>query len=821
MAFTHLHVHTEYSLLDGSSKIGELAARAKELGMDSMAITDHGVMYGVIDFYRAARAAGVKPIIGCEVYVSPGSRFDRETVHGEDRYYHLVLLAENNTGYQNLMKIVSKGFVDGFYYKPRIDEEVMREYHEGIIALSACLAGEVPRYLEKGLYEDAKAAAKRHLEIFGDGNYFLELQDHGIPMQRQVNQGIMRLSKELNIPLVATNDCHYINAEDWEAHDILLCIQTGKKVSDENRMRYEGGQYYVKSEEEMRRLFPYAPEAIENTHKIAERCNVEIEFGVTKLPRFDVPEGYDSWGYLNYLCDEGFAMRYPNDDGTLRARLDYELGTIKSMGYVDYFLIVWDFINFAKSHGIAVGPGRGSAAGSIVAYCLKITDIDPIRYQLLFERFLNPERVSMPDIDVDFCFERRQEVIEYVRRKYGDDCVVQIVTFGTLAARGVIRDVGRVLDMPYAQVDSIAKMIPQELNITIDKALTMNPELKKAYEEQDEIHYLIDMARRLEGLPRHTSMHAAGVVISQKDVYMPKLVGHSEEEAEKVLQGLDLTMQAEQKNSDEVEKGIVISQKEEPDTVIPRFSKVTVVISAGSDKVDLSELGLSGMTLETAVRLLEGKNLKADVREEASEEVASGTIIRYEPEETVALGSTVTFYVSTGPEEEFVPVPNLYGKTDAEAAALLSAAGLVTGEVSKEYDSMISAGHVISQGVEAGTQVAPGDTVDYTLSLGPKAPKKQFIASLDASYPLQVSYGPGAASSEIQILIRLKQTVNGKVTYTKLAEPKSYSADTTLNIKLDRIRGADGVQTGEVEIVDLTNNVVLTSYNVTFTEVDG
>ena len=417
MAFTHLHVHTEYSLLDGSSKIGELAARAKELGMDSMAITDHGVMYGVIDFYRAARAAGVKPIIGCEVYVSPGSRFDRETVHGEDRYYHLVLLAENNTGYQNLMKIVSKGFVDGFYYKPRIDEEVMREYHEGIIALSACLAGEVPRYLEKGLYEDAKAAAKRHLEIFGDGNYFLELQDHGIPMQRQVNQGIMRLSKELNIPLVATNDCHYINAEDWEAHDILLCIQTGKKVSDENRMRYEGGQYYVKSEEEMRRLFPYAPEAIENTHKIAERCNVEIEFGVTKLPRFDVPEGYDSWGYLNHLCDEGFAMRYPNDDGTLRARLDYELGTIKSMGYVDYFLIVWDFINFAKSHGIAVGPGRGSAAGSIVAYCLKITDIDPIRYQLLFERFLNPERVSMPDIDVDFCYERRQEVIDYVVEK--------------------------------------------------------------------------------------------------------------------------------------------------------------------------------------------------------------------------------------------------------------------------------------------------------------------------------------------------------------------------------------------------------------------
>ena len=523
MAFTHLHVHTEYSLLDGSSKIGELAARAKELGMDSMAITDHGVMYGVIDFYRAARAAGIKPIIGCEVYVSPGSRFDRETVHGEDRYYHLVLLAENNTGYQNLMKIVSKGFVDGFYYKPRIDEEVMREYHEGIIALSACLAGEVPRYLEKGLYEEAKEAAKRHLEIFGEGNYFLELQDHGIPLQRQVNQGIMRLSKELNIPLVATNACHYINAEDWEAHDILLCIQTGKKVSDENRMRYEGGQYYVKSEEEMRQLFPYAPEAIENTHKIAERCNVEIEFGVTKLPRFDVPDGYDSWGYLNHLCDEGFALRYPDDDGTLRARLDYELGTIKSMGYVDYFLIVWDFINFAKSHGIAVGPGRGSAAGSIVAYCLKITDIDPIRYQLLFERFLNPERVSMPDIDVDFCYERRQEVIDYVVEKYGKDQVAQIVTFGTLAARGVIRDVGRVMDLPYSLCDQVSKMVPAELNITLDLALQKNPELKALYESDEQVKKLIDMSKRLEGLPRHTSMHAAGVVISRTsiDEYVP------------------------------------------------------------------------------------------------------------------------------------------------------------------------------------------------------------------------------------------------------------------------------------------------------------
>ena len=402
MAFTHLHVHTEYSLLDGSSKIKELAQRAKELGMDSMAITDHGVMYGVIDFYRAAREAGIKPIIGCEVYVSPGSRFDRENVHGEDRYYHLVLLAENNEGYQNLMKIVSKGFVDGFYYKPRIDEEILRTYHTGIIALSACLAGEIPRYLEKNLYEEAKKAAERYREIFGEGNFFLELQDHGIPMQRQVNQGILRLSKELSIPLVATNDCHYINADDWEPHDILLCIQTGKKVSDANRMRYEGGQYYVKSEEEMRELFRYIPEAIDNTHRIAERCNVEIEFGVTKLPRYDVPEGYTSWEYLNHLCRRGFAERYPEDDGTLKERLEYELTTIKNMGYVDYFLIVWDFINYARSHGIAVGPGRGSAAGSIVAYCLKITNIDPIKYQLLFERFLNPERVSMPDIDVDF-----------------------------------------------------------------------------------------------------------------------------------------------------------------------------------------------------------------------------------------------------------------------------------------------------------------------------------------------------------------------------------------------------------------------------------
>ena len=523
MAFTHLHVHTEYSLLDGSCKIKELAARAKELGMDSMAITDHGAMYGVIDFYRAAREVGIKPIIGCEVYVSPGSRFDRETVSGEDRYYHLVLLAENDLGYHNLMKIVSKGYVDGFYYKPRVDYEVLETYHEGIIALSACLAGEVQRYLGRGMYEDACKAAHRYEDIFGKGNFFLELQDHGIPTQKTVNQGLLRMSRELSMDLVATNDIHYILAEDAKPHDILLCIQTGKKVTDENRMRYEGGQYYCKSEEEMRALFPYAQEAIDNTHKIAERCNVEIEFGVTKLPKFEVPEGYDSWSYLNKLCQDGMAIRYPEDDGTLQKRLEYELNVIHTMGYVDYFLIVWDFIHFARSHDIMVGPGRGSAAGSIVSYCLEITNIDPIRYDLLFERFLNPERVSMPDIDIDFCFERRQEVIDYVVEKYGKDQVVQIVTFGTLAAKGVIRDVGRVLDLPYARCDAISKMVPGDLGMTLDKALKQSPELRDAYNQDDEVKYLIDMAKRLEGLPRHTSMHAAGVVIGQRamDEFVP------------------------------------------------------------------------------------------------------------------------------------------------------------------------------------------------------------------------------------------------------------------------------------------------------------
>ena len=523
MSFAHLHVHTEFSLLDGSNKIKEYVSRVKELGMNSAAITDHGVMYGVIDFYREAKKQGINPILGCEVYVAPNSRFDREITGGDDRYYHLVLLAENEEGYANLTKIVSKGFVEGYYYKPRVDKELLRKYHKGIIALSACLAGEVARFLTKGLYEEAKKTALEYQEIFGEGNFFLELQDHGIPEQGLVNQQLFKMSEETGIELVATNDIHYTYAEDAKPHDILLCIQTGKKLSDENRMRYDGGQYYVKSEEEMLRLFPYAKQALENTQKIADRCHVEIEFGVTKLPKYDVPDGYTSWEYLQKLCYEGLEKRYGDPSEELKERLSYELETIHQMGYVDYFLIVWDFIKYAKDHGISVGPGRGSAAGSIVSYCLEITTIDPIRYQLLFERFRNPERVSMPDIDVDFCYERRQEVIDYVTRKYGKDCVAQIVTFGTLAARGVIRDVGRVMDLPYAYVDSISKMIPQELGITIDKALKMNPDLKKLYDTDETVTNLIDMAKRLEGLPRHCSMHAAGVVICQKpvDEYVP------------------------------------------------------------------------------------------------------------------------------------------------------------------------------------------------------------------------------------------------------------------------------------------------------------
>lgn len=558
MSFTHLHVHTEYSLLDGSSKIKEITKRAAELGMDSLAITDHGVMYGVIDFYKAAKEAGIKPILGCEVYVAPGSRFDKEAGTGEDKYNHLVLLAENNTGYQNLMKIVSRGFTEGFYYKPRVDKELLREFHEGIIATSACLAGEVQRYLARGMYEEAKRVALYYQDIFGKDNFFLELQDHGIAEQHYVNPQLLRMSEETGIELICTNDVHYTYADDADAHDILLCIQTGKKVTDENRMRYTGGQYYLKSPEEMAELFKYAPQALANTEKIAKRCNVEIEFGVTKLPKFAVPQGYTSWTYLNYLCYEGLKKRYPDqaadisvdefvrlagdesvedrkdvvikiaeDTNNIFQRLAYELSVIYSMGYVDYFLIVWDYINFAKRHDIPVGPGRGSAAGSIVSYCLEITDLDPIKYSLIFERFLNPERVSMPDIDVDFCYERRQEVIDYVVEKYGKDCVSQIVTFGTMAARAVIKDVGRVLDLPYAMVDNIAKMVPREIGITIDKALAENPDLKSEYENNEVIKDLIDKSKRLEGLPRHASMHAAGVLICGKPVedYVPLSTG--------------------------------------------------------------------------------------------------------------------------------------------------------------------------------------------------------------------------------------------------------------------------------------------------------
>ncbi|MCR4691524.1 MAG: DNA polymerase III subunit alpha [Lachnospiraceae bacterium] len=523
MAFTHLHVHTEYSLLDGSNKIKECVKRVKELGMDSCAITDHGVMYGVIDFYRAAKEEGIKPILGCEIYVAPNSRFDKEP-GGEERYHHLVLLAENNEGYANLMKIVSIGFTEGYYYKPRVDKEILRKYSKGIIALSACLAGEVPRLIGKGMIEEAKKEALVYRDIFGEGNYFLELQDHGIPEQQTVNSVLLSFSKELGIDLVATNDIHYTYAEDARAHDLLLCIQTGKKVSDTDRMRYDGGQYFIKSEEQMREIFPYAPEAIENTHKIAERCNVEIEFGNHKLPHYQVPEGYEPFSYLKELCEKGLAERYGDDAGDeLKKRLEYELGTIQNMGFVDYFLIVWDFINYAKEHGIPVGPGRGSAAGAIVSYCLKITDIDPIRYNLLFERFLNPERVTMPDIDVDFGPERRGEVIDYVRKKYGDEKVVQIVTFGTMAAKGVIRDVARVMDLPYSQADMLAKMVPNELNITLDKALSMNPDFKALYDSDETVRDLIDMCRRLEGLPRHSSMHAAGVVIcpERADEFVP------------------------------------------------------------------------------------------------------------------------------------------------------------------------------------------------------------------------------------------------------------------------------------------------------------
>ncbi len=522
ISFTHLHVHTGYSLLDGSCKINELISRVKELGMDSIAITDHGVMYGAIKFYQEAVARGIKPILGCEVYVASGSRFDKENSK-DNFYYHLVLLAKDNNGYRNLIKMVSKGFTEGFYYKPRIDLELLREYNDGIIALSACLAGPVAKTILTYSYEKAKEMALTYNEIFGQDNFYLEIQDHGIPEQKTVNNGLIRMSEETGIPLVCTNDLHYINREDAEAHDILICIQTNKTVNDENRMKYEGSEFYLKSPEEMYSLFPYVRQALENTTKIAERCNVSFEFNKYKLPVFDVPDGKDAFLYLKELSVAGLESRYSNVTKKLRERLDYELSTIKNMGFVDYFLIVWDFIKYAKDNGIMVGPGRGSAAGSIVAYSLRITDIDPIKYNLIFERFLNPERVSMPDIDIDFCYERRQEVIDYVVRKYGADHVAQIVTFGTMAARNAIRDVGRALAMSYSEVDRIAKMIPMELKMTLKKALKMNPELLDEYNSDSKVKYLLDMSMKLEGLPRHASTHAAGVVICDKPVveYVP------------------------------------------------------------------------------------------------------------------------------------------------------------------------------------------------------------------------------------------------------------------------------------------------------------
>ena len=535
MEFTHLHVHTGYSLLDGAAKIKELVHRAKELGYDSLAITDHGVMYGVIEFYEACMAEGIKPILGCEVYVSPGSRFDREVGKGDERYYHLVLLAETDQGYHNLSKIVTRGFTEGFYYKPRVDMEVLEKYHEGIIALSACLAGEVATHLRKNDYDGARDAAIKYRNIFGEDNYFLEMQDHGIPDQATVNAGVMRLSKELGIPMVVTNDSHYIYAEDWEAHDVLLCIQTNRKVQDENRMRYDGGQYYLKSKEEMAELFPYATEALENTHKIAERCNVKIVFGEQKVPKFDVPDGYTAEEYLEKLVYDGmnkkYGIKYEDTEDLkegekgydVRQRIDYELSVIKSMGFVDYFLIVWDFIHFAKTNGIAVGPGRGSAVGSVVAYCLDITTIEPLQYDLLFERFLNPERVSMPDIDIDFCYIRRQEVIDYCVKKYGEECVTQIIAYQTMGARNVIRDVGRAMDIPYAQCDALAKAIPAEKDMTIDIALKTSKDFQDMYNGSDEIRKLVNIAKKLEGLPRNASTHASGVVICQRpaDDFVP------------------------------------------------------------------------------------------------------------------------------------------------------------------------------------------------------------------------------------------------------------------------------------------------------------
>lgn len=514
--FVHLHVHTEYSLLDGSARIKDLIQKVKELGMDSIAITDHGVAYGVIDFYKEAVNNGIKPIIGCEVYVAKRTLYDKEPGIDND-YYHLVLLAKNMEGYKNLIKLISKGFIDGFYYKPRVDHNTIRQYSRGLIALSACLAGEVQSYIMNGDVKKAEETALFYKDVFGD-DYYLELQDHGIDEQKRVNEKLIEMSKKLNIPLVCTNDIHYINREDSKAHEVLLCIQTGKTMDDEDRMRFKTDEFYLKSPDEMCSLFNYVPEAIENTLKIAEKCNIKFEFGQTHLPKFDVPGSMDAREYLRKLCYDGLSKRYEDVTDKLKDRLEYELGIIEQMGYVDYFLIVWDFIKYARDHGIMTGPGRGSAAGSLVAYCLGITRIDPIKYNLLFERFLNPERVSMPDIDSDFCYERRQEVVDYVVQKYGRDRVAQIITFGTMAARAVIRDVGRALNYPYAEVDTIAKMIPYELGMTIDKAMNINGEFKKAYEQDERIRTLIDISKKLEGLPRHSSTHAAGVVIAAAPV---------------------------------------------------------------------------------------------------------------------------------------------------------------------------------------------------------------------------------------------------------------------------------------------------------------
>jgi len=520
--FAHLHVHSEYSLLDGSAKIKELVSRVKELGMTSIAITDHGVMYGVIDFYKAAKDAGVKPILGCEVYVASGSRHEKEN-RADNFYYHLVLLAETDVGYHNLVKLVSRGFTEGYYYRPRVDIELLREYHEGIIALSACLAGPVARNILKVSYDRALQEALLYRDIFGEGNFFLELQDHGMPEQKTVNAALLRMNEETGIPLVCTNDIHYVYKADSEAHEILLCIQTGKTMDDDDRMMYEPEQFYIRSAEEMAALFPNRPDALENTAKIAERCNVEIKFHEYKLPRYDVPAGQTPFAFLQALCEAGLRRRYETVTEEIAARLQFELSIINSMGFVDYFLVTWDFIKFAHDNNIPVGPGRGSAAGSIVAYALRITNVDPLRYGLIFERFLNPERISMPDIDIDFCYERRQEVIDYVVGKYGADHVAQIITFGTMGAKGVIRDVGRALGMMYGEVDKVAKMIPFALGMTLDLAVTMNAELEELYESDEQIKRLIDMAKRLEGLPRHSSTHAAGVVVCDAPVenYVP------------------------------------------------------------------------------------------------------------------------------------------------------------------------------------------------------------------------------------------------------------------------------------------------------------